>query len=106
MDSEIARAEVERLVTELAERDRKLVSLRAELDQMCQALKVESRQTLELVRATLPVVRSRTGITPQALAKLDAMVTEVLRAGSERHRADPELAAELRKLVLYLGSER
>lgn len=106
MNSEIARAEVERLVTALAERDRTLVGLRAELDQVRLALKAESRQTLELVRATLPVVRSRTGITPHALAKLDATVTEVLRAGAERHRADPELAAELGKLVLYLGSER
>ena len=106
MDPEIARAEVERLVTALAERDRKLLGLHAELDQVRQAVKAESRQTLELLRATLPVVRSRTGITPQALAKLDATVTDVLRAGLERHRADPELGAELRKLVLYLGSER
>ena len=106
MNSKIARAEVERLITELSERDRTLTDVRAELEQVRQALQAESHQTLALVRAILPVVRSRTGITPHALAKLDATVTEVLRAGLERHRIEPELAAELRKLVLYLGSPR
>ena len=105
MDSRIARAEVERLVTALAERDRTLIDVRAELDQVRQALQAAPREHLALVTATVPVLQSRHGITPQALAKLDATVAQVLEAGVARHHSEPALAAEFRKLALYLDAD-
>ena len=106
MDVHVARAEVERLVTALTERDQVLETTRAELARVRQALEEATREHLALVTATVPVLQSRHGITPQALAKLDATVAQVLEAGLARHHAEPALAAEFRKLVLYLRTQR
>ena len=106
MDSQIARDEVERLVTLLSEREQALAALRAELDQARQEVQAATRETLALVTATVPVIQSRHGITPQALAKLDATVAQVLEAGLARHHTELVLAAEFRKLGLYLRAQR